>query len=122
MADEQSEVPEDIVPAGDVEPTPATDPAYAAADHDEVRDRHINRLLELPLVVASRLGSTRMSVQDILNLGQGSIIELNRVAGSALELVVNGRVVAYGECVIVNDHFGIQLSEITTPEMRLKSI
>jgi flagellar motor switch protein FliN/FliY len=126
MADEQPVVePVAPVPDGQVEAASAPvepEQVVSAPATANARERHIDRLLSLPLTVCSRLGSTRMTVQDVLNLGQGSIIELNRVAGSSLELVVNGKVVAYGECVIVNDHFGIQLSEIASPENRLKSI
>lgn len=127
MADEQPNVEEVPVEAPAVEAapsTPAPEDASEPVEHAAPKgpERHIDRLLSLPLTVCSRLGSTRMTVQDVLNLGQGSIIELNRVAGSPLELVVNGKVIAYGECVIVNDHFGIQLAEIASPENRLKSV
>lgn len=126
MADEQPLIEGEGGPAqAEPEPSPAPlaeQPIGASPAADSMRERHVDRLLALPLTVCSRLGSTRMTVQDVLNLGQGSIIELNRVAGSALELVVNGKVIAYGECVIVNDHFGIQLSEIASPENRLKSV
>ncbi|HEX7598443.1 MAG TPA: flagellar motor switch protein FliN, partial [Polyangia bacterium] len=65
------------------------------------------------------LGRARMSIQDLLNLSPGSVIELDKIAGEALDILINGRLVARGEAVVVNDKFGIRISEIVSPSERI---
>jgi flagellar motor switch protein FliN/FliY len=68
------------------------------------------------------LGRTRMTIQDLLTLGPGSVIELDKVAGEALDILVNGRLVARGEAVVVNDKFGIRITDIVSPQERIQRL
>ena len=80
---------------------------------------NIDFILDIPLEVTVRLGSARMPIKDLLELGAGSVIELDRTAGDPLEVLVNNKLVARGEAVVVNEKFGIRLSEIIAPSDRI---
>jgi len=79
-------------------------------------------ILDIPLEITIELGRTRMVVNDLLKLAQGSVIELSKVAGETLEILANQRLVAKGEVVAVNDKYGVRLTEIVTPMERLESL
>ena len=81
--------------------------------------RRIDMLLDLPLDVSVELGRTRMSIQELLALGPGSVIELDKVAGEPLDILINDRLVARGEAVVVNDKFGIRITDIVSPQERI---
>jgi flagellar motor switch protein FliN/FliY len=81
--------------------------------------RRLDLLLDVPLDLSVELGRARMSIQDLLNLSPGSVIELDKIAGEALDILINGRLVARGEAVVVNDKFGIRISEIVSPSERI---
>ncbi|MDH3771413.1 MAG: flagellar motor switch protein FliN, partial [Nitrospirota bacterium] len=70
------------------------------------QDSNLDRILDIPLVLSAQLGSTRMLIKDLLQLGPGSIVELDKLAGEPLEVLVNERLVARGEVVVVNEKFG----------------
>jgi flagellar motor switch protein FliN/FliY len=76
-------------------------------------------LLDVPLDLSVELGRARMSIQDLLNLSPGSVIELDKVAGEPLDFMVNGRLVARGEAVVVNDKFGVRITDIISPSERI---
>jgi flagellar motor switch protein FliN len=82
----------------------------------------IEFILEVPLAVAVEVGRARMTIQDLLQLGQGSVIELEKLAGEPLDIFVNGQRVARGEAVIVNEKFGVRLAEIISPEDRIERL
>jgi flagellar motor switch protein FliN/FliY len=84
--------------------------------------RRLDMLLDVPLEVNVELGRTRMTIQDLLTLGPGSVIELDKVAGEALDILVNGRLVARGEAVVVNDKFGIRITDIVSPHERIQRL
>ncbi|MBK9518777.1 MAG: flagellar motor switch protein FliN [Anaeromyxobacter sp.] len=84
--------------------------------------RRLDMLLDVPLEVNVELGRTRMTIQDLLQLGPGSVIELDKVAGEALDILVNGRLVARGEAVVVNDKFGIRITDIVSPQERIQRL
>jgi len=84
--------------------------------------RDIDFLLDIPLEVTVELGRARMAVRDLLQLGQGSILELDKSAGEPLEILVNNRLVARGEVVVVNERFGIRLTEVISPQERIKQL
>jgi flagellar motor switch protein FliN/FliY len=79
-------------------------------------------LLKIPLDVSVQLGETRMLINDLIQLGQGSIIELNNLAGKNVDLFVNGKLLGSGEVVVVNEHFGVRVSQIISPQERIKSL
>ena len=81
--------------------------------------RRLDLLLDVPLDVSVELGRARMSIQDLLALGPGSVIELDKIAGEALDILVNDRLVARGEAVVVNDKFGIRITDIVSQAERI---
>ena len=86
---------------------------------DSTTPRKLDLLLDVPLDLSVELGRARMSIQDLLNLSPGSVIELDKVAGEPLDFMVNGRLVARGEAVVVNDKFGVRITDIVSPSERI---
>lgn len=84
--------------------------------------RNIGLVLDIPLRVTAELGRTRIAVRDLLNMGQGSIIELNKLAGEPMEIFVNEKLVAKGEAVVVNEKFGVRLIDIISPAQRVEQL
>ncbi|MBI5521269.1 MAG: flagellar motor switch protein FliN [Desulfarculus sp.] len=82
----------------------------------------IDFILDIPLEVTVELGRTSMLINDLLQLGQGSVIELNKLAGEPLEILVNRKLIARGEVVVVNEKFGVRLTDIVSPIERVKSL
>lgn len=85
-------------------------------------DRNLDLILDIPLKVTVELGRTRMLVSDLLNLGQGSVIELSKLAGEPMEVLVNDKLVARGEAVVVNEKFGVRLTDIISPSERVEQL
>ena len=79
-------------------------------------------LLDIPLEVSVELGRTSMLINDLLQLGQGSVIELNKLAGEPLEILINNRLIARGEAVVVNEKFGVRITDIVSPMERVKQL
>ncbi len=79
-------------------------------------------ILDIPLDVTVELGRTSMLVNELLQLGQGSVIELTKLAGEPMEILVNGKLIARGEVVVVNEKFGVRLTDIVSPIERVKSL
>jgi flagellar motor switch protein FliN/FliY len=94
----------------------------AKTPQPESPQRRLDMLLDVPLEVSVELGRTRMTVQDLLQLAPGSVVELDKVAGEALDILVNGRLVARGEAVVVNDKFGIRITDIVSPQERIQRL
>ncbi len=100
------------------------------ADFQELSDseggsdskRDIRFLLDIPLTINVEIGRTRMLINDLLQLGQGSIVELDKLAGEPMEVLVNNKVIARGEVVVVNEKFGIRLTDIVSPTERIKQL
>tara|TARA_Y100000385_G_C12642225_1_gene445883 strand:+ start:169 stop:558 length:390 start_codon:yes stop_codon:yes gene_type:complete len=99
-------------------------------DKVKVGDNSINKLkvqnldfiLDIPLKVTVELGRTKVYVKEILQLGQGSVVELDKLAGEPLEILVNDKLIAKGEVVVVNEKFGIRLTDIISPIERIESL
>ncbi len=85
----------------------------------EGQARRLDLLLDVPLDVSVELGRCRMSIHDLLSLSPGSVIELDKVAGEPLDILINGRLVARGEAIVVNDKFGVRLTDIVSPQERI---
>lgn len=98
--------------------------AAGGASVTELRknDRNLDLILDIPLKVTVELGRTRMLVSDLLNLGQGSVIELAKLAGEPMEVLVNDKLVARGEAVVVNEKFGVRLTDIISPSERVEQL
>lgn len=88
----------------------------------EKRDRNLNLIMDIPLKVTVELGRTRMVVSELLNLGQGSVVELSKLAGEPMEVLVNNKLVARGEAVVVNEKFGVRLTDIISPTERVEQL
>ena len=88
----------------------------------ESTPRNLEFLLDVTLQVTVEVGRCRMTVQDLLQLGQGSVIELTKLAGEPLDIFINERPIARGEAVIVNDKFGIRITDIISQQERLEGL
>jgi len=85
-------------------------------------EQSIDMLMDVNLPISIELGRTRMSIQDILALGPGSVVELNKLAGEPVDLLVNYKVVARGEVVVIDENFGVRITQLLTPEERLRAL
>jgi flagellar motor switch protein FliN/FliY len=83
---------------------------------------NLDFILDIPLEVTVELGRTNMPIYDLLQLGQGSIVELNKMAGEPLEILVNQKLIAKGEVVVVNEKFGIRLTDVVSPKERIEKL
>ena len=83
---------------------------------------NLDLILDIPLRVTVELGRAKMVVSELLNLGQGSVIELNKLAGEPMEILVNDKLVARGEAVVVNEKFGVRLTDIISPKERVEQL
>ncbi|MBL8913518.1 MAG: flagellar motor switch protein FliN [Archangium sp.] len=86
---------------------------------EDISTRRLDLLLDVPLDVTVELGRSRMTIQDLLGLTPGSVVELDKVAGEPLDIVVNDRLIARGEAVVVNDKFGIRITDIISKAERI---
>jgi flagellar motor switch protein FliN/FliY len=93
----------------------------AKAPRNDVK-RELDFILDIPLDVSAELGRTRLLINELLQLGQGSVVELNKLAGEPLEIFVNGKLVARGEAVVINEKFGVRLTDIISPIERVKQL
>ena len=84
--------------------------------------KNLDFILDIPLQVSIELGRAKMVINDLLQLGQGSVIELSKLAGEPLDVYVNGKLVARGEAVVVNEKFGVRLTDIISPAERIKQL
>lgn len=108
-------------------PTQGSDGAnFPALQQGGARGRAASRdldfLLDIPLEVSVELGATTMLINDLLQLGQGSVIELNKLAGEPLEILVNHTLIARGEAVVINEKFGVRITDIISPTERVKQL
>ena len=86
---------------------------------DEVK---LEVILDVPVTLSLEIGRTKINIRNLLQLNQGSVVELDRFAGEAMDVLVNGTLVAHGEVVVVNDKFGIRLTDIISPTERVKKL
>lgn len=97
--------------------------AEALADAAEPKhERNLALILDVPVTLSMELGRTRMSIRDLLQLSQGSVVKLDRPAGEPLDVLVNGCLIARGEVVVVNERFGLRITQIVSPEQRVKKL
>ncbi|NUN07529.1 MAG: flagellar motor switch protein FliN [Bdellovibrio sp.] len=94
----------------------------AKANAPKGNDRNLQLILDIPLKVTVELGRTKMPVSELLNLTQGSVIELNKLAGEPMEVLVNDKLIARGEAVVVNEKFGVRLTDIISPAERVEQL
>lgn len=113
VADEVQAAAEQVAPASfaNFTPTPTNMPGS-----------DINMILDIPVQLTVELGRTRIPIKNILQLAQGSVVELDALAGEPMDVLVNGYLIAQGEVVVVNDKFGIRLTDIVTPSERMRRL
>jgi flagellar motor switch protein FliN/FliY len=86
------------------------------------RDVNLEVILDVPVTLSMEVGRTRIPIRNLLQLNQGSVVELDRAAGEPLDVFVNGTLVAHGEVVVVNEKFGIRLTDVISPAERIKKL
>jgi flagellar motor switch protein FliN/FliY len=91
----------------------------SATTTDDASNQRFELLLDVPLEVTVQLGRTRMTIHELLALGPGSVVELDKVAGEPLDIIINDRLVARGEAVVVNDKFGVRITDIVSRSERI---
>ncbi|WP_042142953.1 MULTISPECIES: flagellar motor switch protein FliN [unclassified Pseudoalteromonas] len=84
--------------------------------------RKLDTILDIPVTISMEVGRSRISIRNLLQLNQGSVVELDRVAGEPLDVLVNGTLIAHGEVVVVNDKFGIRLTDVISQIERIKKL
>jgi flagellar motor switch protein FliN/FliY len=89
---------------------------------NKLKVQNLDFILDIPLKVSVELGRASIIIKDLLQLGQGSVLELDKLAGEPLEVLVNGKLVARGEVVVVNEKFGIRLTDIISPLERIETL
>lgn len=100
-----------------VEAQPLVD--SSASESGEVK---LDVILDIPITIAMEIGRTKLSIRNLLQLNQGSVVELDRFAGEPMDVLVNGTLVAHGEVVVVNEKFGIRLTDVISPADRIKNL
>ena len=101
--------------------TPATfDEVQAETNGSEVLN--LDNILDVPVTISLEVGRVRMPIRNLLQLNQGSVVELERGAGEALDVYVNGTLIAQGEVVVVNDRFGVRLTDVVSPSERIRRL
>lgn len=101
---------------------PAQFQNLSAADIAGAADMNLDMVLDIPVSISMEIGRTKIPIRNLLQLNQGSVIELDRLAGETLDVLVNGVLIAHGEVVVVNDKFGIRITDIISPKERIKKI
>jgi len=101
-----------------------------AAEFDQIEDDsqpaagdvNLDVILDVPVTLSMEVGRTRVPIRNLLQLNQGSVVELDRAAGEPLDVFVNGTLIAHGEVVVVNERFGIRLTDVVSPAERLRKL
>ena len=88
----------------------------------ETRDLNLDVILDVPVTLSLEVGRSRMPIRNLLQLNQGSVIELERGAGEPLDVYVNGTLIAHGEVVVINDRFGVRLTDVVSPSERIRRL
>jgi len=107
-----------------------TDAKAKAAPMEELRDDgrtlvgndKLDVILDIPVTMSMEVGRTQIPIRNLLQLNQGSVVELDRMAGEPLDVLVNGTLIAHGEVVVVNEKFGIRLTDVMSPHERIKKL
>ncbi|WP_397608592.1 flagellar motor switch protein FliN [Silanimonas sp.] len=102
---------------GDLAPSPSP-----AANPPTGGDANLDLILDVQVTLSLEVGRARIPIRNLLQLNQGSVVELERVAGEPLDVYVNGTLVAQGEVVVVNERFGVRLTEVVSPSERIKRL
>ena len=112
--DEPAVAEEQVNPAPMDEFTPTHNDSDSAPDLDVIMD--------IPVRISMEVGNTQISIRNLLQLNKGSVIEMDRLAGEPLDVLVNGTLIAHGEVVVVNEKFGIRMTDVISPSERIKKL
>lgn len=119
LEEQASSTTADSAPAFDAETVPTPTP-QSATGSGNLSD--IQMVLDIPVTLSVELGRVKVPIKYILQLAQGSVVELDALAGEPMDVLVNGYLIAQGEVVVVNDKFGIRLTDIVTPSERMRRV
>lgn len=134
MSDEDENVDQDSMAdewAAAMEQQDAEDGAAQSIDLDEFqpvaggapnKNPDLDVILDIPVSISMEVGRTSITIRNLLQLNQGSVIELDRLAGEPLDVLVNGTLIAHGEVVVVNEKFGIRMTDVISPSERIKKL
>ena len=89
---------------------------------DRREDINLDVILDIPVTISMEIGRTKINIRNLLQLTQGSVVELDRLAGEPMDVLVNGTLIAHGEVVVVNDKFGIRLTDVLSPAERVRKL
>jgi flagellar motor switch protein FliN/FliY len=117
MADIEVTKPQSSVPPPPAASFPPVDNGGAVP-----AQKNLDFILDIPMQVTVQVGSTKMAIRDLLQLGQGSVVELEKLAGEAMEVLVNNKLVARGEVVVVNEKYGIRLTDVISTVERVQQL
>jgi len=92
------------------------------SDYVPGEDVKLDAILDIPVHISMEIGRTQISIRNLLKLNQGSVVELDRLAGEPMDVLVNGTLIARGEVVVVNEKFGLRLTDIISPSERVKTL
>ncbi|MGB5261464.1 MAG: flagellar motor switch protein FliN [Gammaproteobacteria bacterium] len=109
-------------PGDDYERATFDELGEGAAGSGAQGETSLDVILDIPVTLSMEIGRSRISIENLLQLAKGSVVELDRMAGEPLDVLVNGTLVARGEVVVVNDKFGVRLSDVISPTERVKSL
>lgn len=109
-------------PAAETLENPVTIPDGAKVAPSAYPEPNLDRVLDIPINLSLELGHTRMSIRELLRLTQGSVVKLDRPGGDPLDILVNGCLVARGEVVVINERFGVRITDIVSPEERIRRL
>jgi len=112
----------DVRQAAGLPPAAEFPELHAERRPDTPGDIKLDAILDVPVTVSMEIGRSRISIRNLLQLNQGSVVELDRLAGEPMDVLVNGTLIAQGEVVVVNDKFGIRLTDIISPSERVKRL
>jgi flagellar motor switch protein FliN len=106
----------------DPQPAEMNDLKPDAPDAGANRELNLDVVLDIPVTLSMEVGRSRVSIRNLLQLSQGSVVELDRATGEPLDVFVNGTLIAHGEVVVVNDKFGIRLTDVISPAERIRKL
>nr|WP_217450853.1 flagellar motor switch protein FliN [Vogesella oryzae] len=122
MAEQEQVDAASAAAAAEVKPASALFPDFSAAGSAQAVPQNLDMILDIPVQLTVELGRTKIAIRNLLQLAQGSVVELDGLAGEPMDVLVNGCLIAQGEVVVVNDKFGIRLTDIITPAERLRRL
>ena len=132
MSDDQDTMDDWAAALAEAEEAEGSSGDAAVAELDELKDerhelsgdekRKLDTILDIPVTISMEVGRSKINIRNLLQLNQGSVVELDRVAGEPLDVLVNGTLIAHGEVVVVNDKFGIRLTDVISQVERIKKL